>query len=74
MLVKRGVNNTRREKHVRGVAPTQTPDKEASTLTSGVTKTVSCQGCGSSFKKQCAEGYLCDVMNTKCPNCGGTLR
>ena len=75
MLTKRGINNTREEKHVRGVAPSKTevPDKEASSSSTGVSKTVRCSSCGASFVKQCAEEYLCDIMNTQCPKCGEKL-
>ena len=76
MLTKRGINSTKLEKRVRGVAPDkiETPDREASTGSAGVTKTFRCGSCGGSFQKQCSEGYLCDVMNTQCPKCGGDLR
>jgi hypothetical protein len=74
MLTKKGVNNTREEKHVSGVSKQPAPDRKASLGGRTVTKrAVTCSKCGGKFEKACSADYLCEVMNTKCPKCGGDL-
>ena len=73
MLTKNGVNSVREEKHVSGVAKKPKPDREASNASPKTVRAVRCSKCGGSFEKSCSSDYLCDVMNTKCPKCGGDL-
>ena len=73
MLTKKGINTVREEKHVSGTRSPK-PDREASVARPSMTKhAVTCSSCGGRFEKSCSSDYLCDVMNTKCPKCGGNL-
>jgi hypothetical protein len=73
MLTKKGINTVREEKHISGVGKRPRPDREASSAPSMVKQAVACSQCGGRFEKSCSSDYLCDVMNTKCPKCGGNL-
>lgn len=73
MLVKRGINTTREEKHVIGVRKEAETKKAAASVRSDK-KIVRCSNCGAKFEKACPRGYLCDVVNNTCPKCqSGTL-
>jgi hypothetical protein len=74
MMIKRGINNTRVEKEVKGPRNAiPSPDRQASASTGGVSRVVKCASCGTKFEKSCPDASLCKVINTHCPKCGGDL-
>lgn len=73
MLTKKGINTVREEKHVSGVSRPPKPDRAAASAPRMVKQAVTCSKCGGRFEKTCSSEYLCGVMNTKCPKCGGNL-